>query len=146
MKRFKEPNLYPLISKYFQNKDFYTLTNFRPFEKSYSRVDILAVDKTLSKIISVEVKLNNFSKALKQAIARSFFSDYVYLAFPSKYAKTVLNKYSQILNCTNIGILSINKYVSELKPPGPSPLLIPDLKNLILTTIKRKVSITDKCG
>jgi len=140
MKNKREELLYPIVSKYFAKKGYYIFREFPFIEKSNLRVDVFAVEKNFSHIISVEVKMKWFRKAVEQALVRLYFSDYVYLAFPERYAQYVLKKYIDVINELNLGILAIDGCVKELKKASKSPLLVYKLKESILNRLRKIIS------
>lgn len=66
-------------------------------------------------VVSVELKLNNWKKALIQAKNYQLGSDYVYVAFPLQKTFNILNKAKYILISEGIGLLSINEKTNKTK-------------------------------
>jgi len=66
-------------------------------------------------VLSVELKLNDWKKAIMQAKNYQLGSDYVYLAFPLQKIFNVLRKAELILRKEGIGLLAINEKTNEIK-------------------------------
>ena len=66
-------------------------------------------------VVSVELKLNNWKKALIQAKNYQLGSDYVYVAFPLQKTFNILKKAKYLLISEGIGLLSINEKTNKTK-------------------------------
>ena len=71
------------------------------------RPDILLKSKTNTKIITIEVKLKNWKRALQQAYKYRSFSDIAYICMDEKNVKPALENLDLFKKC-NIGLLTIN--------------------------------------
>lgn len=78
----------------------------------YCIADVVGFKK--KSVISVELKLNNWKKAIIQAKNYQLGSDYVYIAFPLQKTFNILNKAKYILNNEGIGLLSINEMSNKV--------------------------------
>jgi len=110
-----EFQLYPIIGKYLMDKHYDVAYNV-PVGRFHPRIfDIVGINDR--KIVSIEVKLNNFKKTLDQAITRLYYSDNVIVAFPESYISRVEKRYLPDLKKIGIGLISVNqKVVLKLKP------------------------------
>ncbi|RLE87636.1 MAG: hypothetical protein DRN04_17960, partial [Thermoprotei archaeon] len=117
----RERELYKYVKEYFEEKKYRVFIEAPLF--SSMRADILALSPIKREIITVEVKLNKFKVALAQAYRRVFFSDYVYLAFPMKYAEYVKRSYKYVLSNACVGIMGIDNNVKVLVRPKRSKFL-----------------------
>ena len=78
----------------------------------YCIADIVGFKK--KSVISIELKLNNWKKAIIQAKNYQLGSDYVYIAFPLQKTFKILNKAKYILINEGIGLLSINEMSNKV--------------------------------
>lgn len=109
-----EFQLYPIIGKYLMDNHYDVAYNV-PVGRFHPRIfDIVGIND--KKIVSIEVKLNNFKKTLDQAITRLYYSDKVFVAFPESYISRVEKTYVPDLKEMGIGLISVNqKAVLKLK-------------------------------
>jgi hypothetical protein len=110
-----EKNLYAPLIKHFEANHHISF-EFQPYkEKTYrKRIDIFLVNKK-SETISIEVKVNDWIRALKQAIENMCHSNYSYVALPYEKAE----KIEKTLFLENgIGLIGVRKEkVEELISP-----------------------------
>jgi len=132
-----EKKLYQLIGNYLYNNKYKVAYEVSVGKFHPRKIDIVGINH--KKVVSVEVKLNNFNKTFQQAYTRLFYSDNVLMAFPKKYADYVNKKYINILNNYGIGLLSINSNVNEIIAPKKSQLLIPHRKERLIDNFNLKL-------
>jgi len=78
----------------------------------FCRADIVAFkNKTVT---AVELKLNDWKKAIVQAKNYQLGTNYVYLAFPLMKSYNVLRKTEVILKREGIGLLTVNEETCEV--------------------------------
>ena len=78
----------------------------------FCRADIVAFkNKTVT---AVELKLNDWKKAVIQAKNYQLGTNYVYLAFPLMKSYNVLRKAEVILKKEDIGLLTVNEETCEV--------------------------------
>lgn len=128
----KEKDYYPIFRSWLYNN--YAFKNQSPFYL-YSEVrigieefDVLGLYKWKKTkkytITSIEVKLHDFNSVFRQALVRSAFCDYTYIAFPqndsfSRIFYNILNNFKS-LQFYNIGVLlhdELRKKTYELIRP-----------------------------
>ena len=85
-------------------KDFFILQEVNGM---IGRPDILLKSKTNTKIITIEVKLKNWKRALQQAYKYRSFSDVAFICMDEKNVKQALDNLDLFKKC-NIGLLTIN--------------------------------------
>jgi hypothetical protein len=100
------------------------------------RVDLIGVKPDLNQLVSVEVKLRNFSQLLDQAYDRLFFSDYVYMAFPMRYARHVARAYKSILERYGFGLMAVDGNIEILVAPQRSTVLNENYKGYVMNSIE----------
>ena len=98
------------VEDYLKQKDF---TVKKEIRIGYCRADIVGFKKNV--VLSVELKLNNWKKAIIQAKNYQLGSDFVYLAFPLQKIHNILRKAEFSLDKDGIGLLSINEKSSKVK-------------------------------
>ena len=84
----------------------------REVKIGFCRADIVGFKK--DKVLSVELKLNNWKKAIKQAKNYQLGSDFVYICFPQQKIHNILRKAELTLIKYGIGLLSINEKTSKV--------------------------------
>jgi hypothetical protein len=78
----------------------------------YCRADIVGYKKNV--VVAVELKLNNWKKAIVQAKNYQLGSDFVYIAFPLKKIHNIIRKAELKLKNEGIGLLAINEKTSKV--------------------------------
>lgn len=98
------------VSDYFKQKNYQI---YYEIQIGFSRADLVGFKN--DKVVAVELKLNDWKKALVQAKNYQLGADYVYLAFPLKKSSYILKKTKDILKKEGIGFLVINEKNCEVK-------------------------------
>jgi hypothetical protein len=98
----------PVIT-YLKNKGYIVKKEVRI---GYCRADIVGFKKNA--VVAVELKLNNWKKAIVQAKNYQLGSDYVYIAFPLKKIQNIIRKAELKLKNEGIGLLAINEKTSKV--------------------------------
>jgi len=78
----------------------------------FCRADIVAFKD--NKVTAVELKLNEWKKAIVQAKNYQLGTNYVYLAFPLMKSYNVLRKTELMLKREGIGLLTVNEETCEV--------------------------------
>ena len=84
----------------------------REIKIGFCRADIVGFKE--NNVLSVELKLNNWKKAIKQAKNYQLGSDFVYICFPLQKIHNILRKAELILKNEGIGLLSINEKTGKV--------------------------------
>ncbi|MFW6130025.1 MAG: hypothetical protein ACOC56_02500 [Atribacterota bacterium] len=98
------------------NLDYKNIEILEQFKGLYGIPDFLLVEKglnSISTVISIELKLNNWKQALKQAFKYRSFSNYCYIVLDETFLNRAVKKIDQFIHF-NIGLASFNKN-NELK-------------------------------
>jgi hypothetical protein len=121
----KEKDLYHKIENTgpFAKKTFYYEVPIGKWATSRKRIDMVTLKN--QKMVSIEVKISNWKKALQQAYANLYVFDYSYVAL---WHKTVPNVDTVIFKNLGIGILEVNGSCEEIMKAKPSKLVIPKCK------------------
>jgi hypothetical protein len=106
---YLEIELVKPVSDYF-NKKGYVIK--REIRIGYCRADIVGFKN--NQVISVELKMNNWKKAIIQAKNYQLGSDYVYIGFPLQKIYNVIRKAESILKNEGIGLISINEKTTKV--------------------------------
>jgi len=107
---YLELELFKPVSDYFKNKGFIVK---REIKIGYHRADIVAFKN--NSVTAVELKLQNWKKAVIQAKNYQLGADYVYVAFPLMKSYNILRKAEHILKKNKIGLLVINEEDAKVK-------------------------------
>jgi hypothetical protein len=101
---YQEQELYKPVYDYFK-KQGYTIR----FEVriGFCRADIVALKK--KETVGVELKINNWKKAVIQAKNYQLGCDYAYIAFPLNRVFNILRKAEHILKKEGIGLLVVKE-------------------------------------
>jgi hypothetical protein len=101
---YLEIELFKPVENFLKQKGYHVKREIRI---GYCRADIVGFKNNV--VLSVELKLNNWKKAIIQAKNYQLGSDYVYIGFPLQNIHKILRKAKLILIKENIGLLSINE-------------------------------------
>jgi hypothetical protein len=101
---YLEIELFNPVELFLKQKGFHIKREIRI---GYCRADIVGFKNNI--VISVELKLNNWKKAIVQAMNYQLGSDYVYIGSPLQKIHYILRKYELKLLKEGIGLLSINE-------------------------------------
>ncbi len=134
----REKDLYPTIRNTgpFAKKQFYYEIPIGDWATSRKRIDLVILKN--QKLISIEVKISNWKKALQQAYANLYVFDYSYVAL---WYKTIPNVDTDIFKTLGIGILEVNGSCQEIVKAKKSKLVIPRCKNYAKNKCKSKEGI-----
>ena len=132
-----EKHLYKRIREFLESKGFKVFYEVPICKLSRARVDVIGFREYDCNVVAVEVKLRNYRRALYQALLRSTFADYVFIAFPERYAKRVYTNYASELYTYHVGLISIGRRVRVLVQPEKSPLLDESSKMYIVAMIMK---------
>ena len=106
---YLELELVKPVVDYFKNQGY---VEKREVRIGFCRADIIAFkDNTVT---AMELKLNDWKKAIVQAKNYQLGTNYVYLAFPLMKSNNVLRKAEAILKKEGIGLLSVNEETCEV--------------------------------
>ena len=98
----------PVIN-YFKTRGY---TVKREIKIGFCIADIVAFKKET--VVSIELKLSDWKKAIVQAKNYQLGSDYVYIAFPLMNSFNVLRNAKSTLQKNGIGFLVINDYTKKV--------------------------------
>lgn len=98
-----EKTLVKVLARYFEKQGFCILREVRIHPRE---IDLLLFDPWTTRIISVEVKRDNWRKAFSQAILNKLYSHFSLIAIKSEAAARIP---SELLKENNIGLIEIGK-------------------------------------
>ena len=96
------------------------------------KVDLVGIRK--GKLIAIEVKVNQWKKALQQAIACSFFFNETYVAIWHRFIK---NLNFSLFNQFGIGVMSVNGTITIIEPSIRREIL-PEYNDILINFVKRE--------
>jgi len=99
----------PVID-YFKNKGYKIR---REIKIGYCKADIIAYKN--DHVIAVELKLQQWKKAIIQSKNYQLGTDFVYIAVPLMKSYNILRKAKHLLEKEGIGLLTINEKTCEVK-------------------------------
>ena len=106
---YLELELVKLVVDYFKKQGYVVKREVRI---GFCRADIVAFKD--NKVTAVELKLNEWKKAIVQAKNYQLGTNYVYLAFPLMKSYNVLRKAEVIFKKEGIGLLTVNEETCEV--------------------------------
>ena len=106
---YLELELIKPVVDYFKNQGYVVKREVRI---GFCRADIVAFKD--NKVTAVELKLNEWKKAIVQAKNYQLGTNYVYLAFPLMKSYNVLRKTELMLKREGIGLLTVNEETCEV--------------------------------
>ena len=134
----KETDLYSKIENTgpFANKPFHYEVRIGDWTTSRKKIDMVTLKNR--RLISIEVKISNWKKALQQAYSNMYVFDYSYVAL---WHKTVPNVDLEIFKDLGIGILEVNESCNEVIKAKRSKLVIASSKSYAKNYINQKSEI-----
>jgi hypothetical protein len=99
-----EEELTKPVAEYFKNRGYRIFYEIRI---GFCREDLVAFKK--EKVVAVELKLDDWKKAIQQAKNYQISADYVYIAIPLIKSFNILRKADHILKKENIGLLIVEE-------------------------------------
>lgn len=93
------------------------------------RVDVYACNRKLKTTVAVELKLNNWKRALQQALLYQLCADLVFVALPSSSAHKVDRA---LFEKHGVGLITIsdNNRCSQALKPAPSGVVKPHYRSV----------------
>lgn len=124
----KELELYPVIENLLENNGYNYFKEVKLLTRS---VDIIAVKK--KKVIAIEVKVENWKRALQQALAYRLCAHEVYIAIWKDFQHRIPMK---LLKKHRIGLIIVNEdKASFLYKPRKSQIIHKNIMNKMLHMI-----------
>jgi len=106
---YQEQELFKPVYDYFKKQGYIIRFEVRI---GFCRADIVAFKK--EEAIGVELKINNWKKAIIQAKNYQLGCDYTYIAVPQNRVFNILRKAEHILKKEGIGLLVIKEKTSDV--------------------------------
>ncbi len=125
-----EKELYPPLLDYLEKKGYSYYQEVKFFTR---QIDLIAI-KT-KEIIAIEVKVENWQKALQQALTCKLCANKVYIAFWHEHIDRIPQKK---LKKHGIGLLAVNGSVERVIKARKSQLFFKQNREEILREIMRK--------
>ena len=106
---YQEQIMYKPVYDYFKKQGYKIRFEVKI---GFCRADIVAFKK--EETIGIELKINNWKKAIIQAKNYQLGCDYTYLVFPLNRVFNILRKAEHILKKEGIGLIVINEKTSDV--------------------------------
>lgn len=132
MNHIGEEELRQPVRDYFEQKRFLVYDEVRLFSRN---IDIVA--KRGSNLMSVELKMYDWRRAIEQACLNLRVSNYSYIAIPELSAGTINKKAIQESIERGIGLLSVNGVIRKIIRPERSNKIQPILRKQFLMNLRR---------
>lgn len=107
---YKESQLYGPVKNFFIRRGYIVKSEIKI---GFCRADIVAFKE--EKVVSVELKISDWKKAILQAKNYQLGSDYVYIAFPLMNSYNILRKAEGRIRDAGIGLLVVNEYTKDVR-------------------------------
>jgi hypothetical protein len=129
----KEIELYSAILDLFPNHDFYPEVAAGERSRTTKTIDLVGmpIDGTSTDLISIEVKISDWRKVLKQASDNQFYVDLSFAALPERQIpKLDLSMFKS----RGVGVISVNGVAKEVVPARRSAYVRPLKRSFIVGT------------
>jgi len=130
-----ERRLYPAIKEHFC-EDYEIFEEIRPYPeyREYTKsIDIVLRDRKSRKLTAVEVKLSDWTRALRQSLLNTCYCHYAYIALPQRIAERLE---VQIFDDNGIGLISIRRKQVEILVRAKHTKPVKKVDNALLCPIQ----------
>jgi hypothetical protein len=108
------------------------------------KIDLVLTGKSFRIIYAVEVKLDDWRAALKQASVNQLFACYSYIAVPGDLAERLLTKNTEIFTSHGVGIIAVSTAAKVVLPAAKSTFIYAKHRAKIMSELKRSRQGTAK--
>jgi hypothetical protein len=133
----KEYELYSPIFELFPNHDFYPEVAAGERSRTTKTIDLIGmpIDGTSIDLISIEVKIRDWRKVLKQASDNRFYVDLSFAALPeSQIPQLDLSMFKS----RGVGVISVNGVAEEVVPACRSAYVRSSKRDFIIRTCQMR--------
>ena len=129
-----EKSMFPKIKAHFNNE--FSLFREVPFYNK--RIDVVGVNRSTSELIAIELKLEDWKKALQQAAMDQLGGNRAYVALWHKNIhRADIEKFKEC----GIGLLEVNDYLKEVVKAAPSYCFSYKMADLIRRNLRGRIHI-----
>lgn len=128
----KEEELRKPVHEYFKKKEYIIFDEVKLFSRN---IDIVA--KRRNDVITVELKLHDWKKAINQACLNQRVSDYSFVALPEPMWNRIDRRIYTLSFEQGIGLLSVDGVARQIMRPERSKRIQPCLRRRFLKNLSR---------
>jgi len=136
---YLEIELIKPVINYFQSQGYQVR---REVKIGFCRADIVAFKNR--KTTAIELKLNNWKKAISQAKNYQLGADFVYIAFPLMKSFKVMKKAEHIFQKEGIGFLIINEETCKVRELIKAKKSMKNFSSIIINEVDKRRNIRKK--
>ena len=133
MEQIREDELRNPVRIFFEEKKYSVFDERKLFTR---KIDVVA--KRRQEIITVELKLRAWRRAIQQACLNLRVSDYAYIALPEDLLSKMDRRLYYDAYINGIGILSVNGIVKQIIPPEKSKKIQSNLRRSFLKYLREE--------
>lgn len=132
MNYVKEEELRKPVRDYFEKKEYVVFDEIALFARN---IDVIA--KRRNEIVSVELKLREWKKAINQACLNQRVSNYSFVALPEPVWDRIDRRIYAVSFEQGIGLLSVDGVTRQIMRPRRSERIQPHLRRRFLRSLPR---------
>jgi len=132
MNYVKEEELRKPVHDYFEKKEYVVFDEIALFTRN---IDVIA--KRRNEIVSVELKLRDWKKAINQACLNQRVSNYSFVALPEPVWDRIDRRIYAVSFEQGIGLLSVDGVTRQIMRPRHSERIQPHLRRRFLRSLPR---------
>lgn len=119
----KESALRPSIHQYFEVQDYILFDEVRIFAR---KIDVVA--KKGGRLVTVELKLHDWTRAIQQAYLNLHVANYSYVALPENTWSKVSPRLYNLAATYGIGLISVDGKAKLIMKAAPSKIIHQNLR------------------
>ena len=128
----KESALRLPVRRFFEAQDY---TVYEEVPLLARKVDVIA--KKGKKVVSVELKLHDWNRAIQQAYLNLHVSNYSFVALPEEIWSKVDPRLHYLASTNGIGLISVDGSAKLIMRARPSQIIHPKLRSAFLKKISQ---------
>ena len=129
----KEKEMQKPIREYFTERQYSVFDEVRLFSR---KIDFVA--KRRNQIVTVELKLHDWKRAISQAYLNQRVSDYSFVALPEPLWNRIDRKIYSVSVAYGIGLLSVDGVARQIMRAEHSKRIQPHLRKSFLKDLQRR--------
>lgn len=129
----KEKEMQKPIREYFTERQYSVFDEARLFSR---KIDVVA--KRRNQVVTVELKLHDWKRAISQAYLNQRVSDYSFVALPEPLWNRIDRKIYSVSVAYGIGLLSVDGVAQQIMRAEHSKRIQPHLRKSFLKDLQRR--------
>jgi hypothetical protein len=129
----KEKEMQKPIREYFTERQYSVFDEARLFSR---KIDVVA--KRRNQVVTVELKLHDWKRAISQAYLNQRVSDYSFVALPEPLWNRIDRKIYSVSVAYGIGLLSVDGVARQIMRAEHSKRIQPHLRKSFLKDLQRR--------